>query len=92
VLGLILFPGYHVFKVLLFLIWGHSAVDAFHVRPGASTVFHCFHLLLCTDFATMHVGVSREIFVAQIGTRKDENSVVWLCLMYDYVIALRVAG
>jgi hypothetical protein len=32
--------------------------------------------------------VSRKIFVAQNGTRKDENSVVWLCLMYDYVIAL----
>jgi len=55
VLGLILFPGYHVTKVPFFLIWGHSAVDAFHVRLGASTVFLYFHQLLCTDFATMHV-------------------------------------
>ena len=66
-------------------IWGHSAVDAFHVRLGASLSF-ITSICFCVRILRQCIyDVSQETFVAQIGTRKDGNSAVSLCMLFGYV-------
>ena len=72
-------------SLFFFLIWGHSAVDAFHVRLGASLSF-ITSICFCVRILRQCIyDVSQETFVAQIGTRKDGNSAVSLCMLFGYV-------